>query len=83
MPPLGVEVRLVGQAALHDVGAVVGAGSGRGHAAAVGTVGHLHDGPHAVRAQPHLQEIPLLSQSERTTERESCWKMKRHQKEFV
>lgn len=55
MPPLGVEVRLVGQASLHDVGAVVGTGSGRGHAAAVGAVGHLHDGPHAVLAQPHLQ----------------------------
>lgn len=55
VPPLGVEVRLVGQAALHDVGAVVCAGSGGGHATAVGTVGHLHDGPHAVLAQPHLR----------------------------
>lgn len=83
MPPLGVEVRLVGQAALHDVGAVVGAGSGRGHAAAVGTVGHLHDGPHAVLAQPRLQEIRLLSQSERSDRETGYWKMKRNQKEFV
>lgn len=51
MPPLGVEVGLVGQTALHDVGAVVGARSGRRHAAAVGTVSHLHNGPHALLAQ--------------------------------
>lgn len=83
MLPLGVEVRLVGQAALHDVGAVVGTGSGGGHAAAVGTVGHLHDGPHAVLAQPHLQEGRLSSQSEWSDREISYWKMTRHQKEFV
>lgn len=51
MPPLGVEVGLVGQTALHDVGAVVDARSGRRHAAAVGAVRHLHNGPHALVAQ--------------------------------
>lgn len=54
MPPLGVEVSLVGQTALHNVAAVVGTRSGGGHAAAVGTVSHPHHGPHAVRAQHHL-----------------------------
>lgn len=54
MLPLGVEVGLVGQAAFHDVAAVVGTRPGRGHATAVGTVSHLHHGPHAVRGQLHL-----------------------------
>lgn len=42
--PLGVQVSLVGQAALHDVGTVVGAGFDGGHAAAVGAVNQLHQG---------------------------------------
>lgn len=54
MPPLGVEVSLVGQTALHDVAAVVGTGPGGGHAAAVGTVSQPHHGPRALRAQLHL-----------------------------
>ena len=54
MPPLGVQVRLVGQTALHDIAAVVGTRSGGGHAAAVGTVRHRHHGPHALLAQLHL-----------------------------
>lgn len=45
---------MVGQTALHDVGAEVGAGSGGGHSAAVGAVGHPHDGPHALPAQLRL-----------------------------
>lgn len=51
MPPLRVEVSLVGQTALHDVTAVVGTRSRRGHATAVRTVSHLHDGTHALLAQ--------------------------------
>ena len=54
MPPLCVEVGLVGQAALHHVAAVVGAGPCGRHAAAVGAVGHPHHGPHALQAQLHL-----------------------------
>lgn len=54
MSPLGVEVSLVGQTALHDVAAVVGTWSGRGHATAVGTVSHPHHGPRALGAQLHL-----------------------------
>lgn len=54
MPPLGVEVSLVGQTALHDVAAVVGTGPGGGHAAAVGTVSQPHHGPRALLAQLHL-----------------------------
>lgn len=55
MPPLGVEVSLIGQTALHDVFAVVGTRSSRGYAAAVGTVSHLHYGPCALLAQRHLR----------------------------
>lgn len=55
MPPLGVEVSVVGQTALHDVTAVVGTRSGRGHPAAVGTVSHPHYSPHALLAQLHLR----------------------------
>ena len=54
MPPLRVEVGLVGQAALHHVAAVVGAGPGGRHAPAVGAVGHPHHGPHALQTQLHL-----------------------------
>lgn len=52
--PLRVQVSLVGQAALHDVAAVVGAGFDRGHAAAVGAVDHLHHGLHALGAEKNL-----------------------------
>lgn len=55
MPPLCVEVSLVGQAALHDVAAVVGTRPGGGHAAAVGAVSHPHHGPHALLAELHLR----------------------------
>lgn len=56
MPPLSVEVSLVGQTTLHDVTAVVGTRPGGGHAAAVGTVSHPHHGPHALLAQLHLDK---------------------------
>lgn len=56
MPPLSVEVSLVGQTTLHDVAAVVSTRSGRGHAAAVWTISHLHRGPHALLVQLHLEQ---------------------------
>lgn len=52
--PLRVQVSLVGQAALHDVAAVVGAGFDRGQAAAVGAVDQLHHGLHALGAENNL-----------------------------
>lgn len=52
--PLGVQVSLIGQAALHDVGAVVGAGFDGGQAATVGAVNQLHQGLRALGAQRHL-----------------------------
>lgn len=42
--PLRVQVGLVGQAALHDVGAVVGARFDRSQAATVRAVHQLHQG---------------------------------------
>lgn len=52
--PLGVEVCLVGQAALHDVQAVVVARPHAGHAPAVRAVHQLHDGTSALVAEGHL-----------------------------
>lgn len=52
--PLGVQISLVGQAALHDVGAVVGAGFDGGQAATVGAVDHLHQGLRALWAERNL-----------------------------
>lgn len=52
--PLGVQISLVGQAALHDVGAVVGAGFDGGQAAAVGAVNQLHQGLRALWAERNL-----------------------------
>lgn len=52
--PLGVQVGLVGQAALHDVGAVVGTGFDGGQASAVGAVNQLHQGLHTLWTQRHL-----------------------------
>lgn len=46
--PLWVQVSLVGQAALHDVGTVVGAGFDGGHAATVWAVNQLHQGLHTL-----------------------------------
>lgn len=46
--PLRVQVGLVGQAALHNVGAVVGAGLDRGQATTVRAVNQLHQGLRAV-----------------------------------
>lgn len=43
--PLGVQVGLVGKAALEHIPAVVGAGPGTGNPQTVGTVHQLHDGP--------------------------------------
>jgi len=48
---------LVGQAALDDVGAVVGAGLDGGDAAAVGAVDQLHQGLRALRTQVHLGRL--------------------------
>lgn len=52
--PLGAEVGLVGQAALHHVQAVVVAGPHAGHAPAVRAVHQLHDGTGALVAEGHL-----------------------------
>lgn len=62
--PLGVQVRLVGQAALHHVGAVVGAGFDGGHAATVGAEDQLHQGPHALRTQRHLGRVDRIANQE-------------------
>lgn len=53
--PLGVQVSLVGQAALHDVGTVVGAGFDGGHAATVGAVHQLHQGLRTLWTQMNLR----------------------------
>lgn len=55
--PLGVQVSLVGQAALHDIGAVVGAGLDGGQATTVGAVNQLHQGLHTLRAQRYLRRF--------------------------
>ena len=55
--PLGVQVSLVGQAALHDVGAVVGAGFDGGEAATVGAVNQLHQGLRALWTQRDLERF--------------------------
>lgn len=52
--PLRVQVGLVGQAALHDIGAVVGAGFDRGQAATVRAVNQLHQGLHTFWTQRNL-----------------------------
>lgn len=57
--PLGVQVCLVGQAALHDVQAVVVAWLHIGHAPAVRAVHQLHDGASALVAQRYLGETDL------------------------
>lgn len=72
--PLGVQVSLVGQAALHDIGTVVGAGFDGGYAATVGAVNHLHQGLHTLWTQMNLGRSDgtvsmtnLRSSSERKT----------------
>lgn len=52
--PLGVQISLVGQAALHDVGTVAGAGFDGGQAATVGAVDQLHQGLRALWAERNL-----------------------------
>lgn len=52
--PLGVQVRLVGEAALHDVQAVVAARLHAGHAPAVWAVHQLHHGASALVAERYL-----------------------------
>lgn len=52
--PLGVQVSLVGQAALHDVGTVVGAGFDGRQAATVGAVNQLHQGLHTLCTKRNL-----------------------------
>lgn len=59
--PLRVQVGLVGQAALHDVAAVVGAGLDRGQAAAVGAVDQLHHGLGALGAEINLARTAVVS----------------------
>ena len=53
--PLRVQVGLIGQAALHDVEAVVVAGPHGGESAAVRAVEHLHQGTDAPRGGADLQ----------------------------
>lgn len=55
--PLGVQVGLVGQAALHDIGAVAGAGFDQGHAATVRAIDQLHEGLRTLGAQGNLVEV--------------------------
>lgn len=52
--PLGVQVSLVGEAALHDVGAVAGARFDGRQAAAVRAVDQLHQGFRTLWAQRNL-----------------------------
>lgn len=61
VPPLGVEVGLVGQAAFEHIAAVIRAGPGAGDPQAVRAVDQLHDGPRALRAQGHLRSQGSLS----------------------
>lgn len=55
--PLRVQVCLVGQAALHDVGAVVGAGFDGGQAATVGAEDQLHQGLHTLWTERNLRTV--------------------------
>lgn len=52
--PFGVQISLVGQAALHDVEAVVLARSHGGKTSAVRAVQHLHEGSDAPRGRADL-----------------------------
>lgn len=52
--PLGVEFRVVSEAALHDVDAVVGAGLHLGQSLAVRAARHLGQRPDAVCARRYL-----------------------------
>lgn len=62
--PFGVQVGLVGQTALHDVGAVAGAGDDRGQAAAVRTIHQLHQGFHTLWTQ---RDLVMLTQAGQLT----------------
>lgn len=55
--PLWIQVSLVGQAALHDIGAVVGAGFDGGQAATVRAVNQLHQGPQTLWTQRNLESV--------------------------
>lgn len=53
--PLGVQVGLVGKAALHDISAVVGTGLDGGQASTVGAVHKLHHSTGTLWAQRNLE----------------------------
>lgn len=55
--PLWVQVGLVGQTALHHVGAVVGAGFDRGGATAVRAINQLHQGFHTLWTERDLKKV--------------------------
>lgn len=55
--PLWVQVRLVGQTALHDVGTVAGARFDRGYAAAVRAINQLHQGFYTFWTERDLRKV--------------------------
>lgn len=61
VPPLGIQVGLVGKAAFEHISAIVGAGPGTRDSPAMSTVDQLHDGPRTFWGQRYLENKGSLS----------------------
>lgn len=61
VPPLGIQVGLVGKAAFEHISAIVGAGPGTRDSPAMSTVDQLHDGPRTFWGQRYLVKKGSLS----------------------
>lgn len=56
VPPLSIQVGLIGKAAFEHISAIVRAGPGTRDSPAVGTVHQLHDGPRTLWGQRYLED---------------------------
>lgn len=61
VPPLGIQVGLVGKAAFEHISAIVGTGPGTRDSPAMGTVDQLHDSPRTFWGQRNLENKGSLS----------------------
>lgn len=61
VPPLGIQVGLVGKAAFEHISAIVRAGPGTRDSPAMSTVDQLHDGPRTFWGQRYLENKGSLS----------------------
>lgn len=61
VPPLSVQVGLVGEAAFEHISTIVGAGPGTRDSPAMSTVDQLHDGPRTFWGQRYLENKSSLS----------------------